>query len=101
MKKRYPQLVPYLKGGNVGEDNKGFLVAKDLQGLDLKGQATVRRLVDAENKERGTLYAEIVRALKIDPSQKLRVQQIFAEKWQASAPKGTWVQKTNGSWTRK
>jgi len=101
MKQRYGQLVPYLKGGNIGEDRQGMLAIRDTGGLDLKGQATVRRLVEAENKDRAHLYEEVTRALNIDPSQKSRVAQIFAGKWQESAPKGTLIQKPDGTWVRK
>ena len=101
MKERYGQLVTYLKSGTIGEDGRGMLAIRDTGGLDLKAQASVRRLVEAENKDRAQLYDEVTRALNIDPSQKSRVAEIFAAKWQESAPKGTWVQQSDGTWVRK
>jgi len=101
LKARFPQLGPYLKGGNIGENNEGLVTIKDLQGLNLKDQAAAKRLVAAENKDREQLYMEVTRALNIDPSQTPRVQKIFAKEWQKSAPKGTWIQDDKGAWMRK
>jgi hypothetical protein len=51
-------------------------------GLGLKEKRDLKGLVDSENKDRATLYKEVAKALKIDPSQINRIEKIFAAEWQ-------------------
>ncbi|OGD21270.1 MAG: hypothetical protein A2W03_09635 [Candidatus Aminicenantes bacterium RBG_16_63_16] len=101
MKRRFPDLKPYYDGGNVGENNAGFVEIRDDSALSLKDKAALRDLVRDENNDRTKLYAEVARALDIDPSQVGRVQKIFAESWINNAAPGWWVQKDDGAWGRK
>ncbi|RUM87445.1 MAG: DUF1318 domain-containing protein [Thermodesulfatator sp.] len=101
MKKRYPALMPYLKKGNVGEGANGLLVIKSQAGLGLKQKADLKRLVNAENSDRMALYKAVAQSLNIPGSQISRVQKIFAQEWQKTAPRGTFVERSPGNWVRK
>jgi len=50
--------------------------------LNLKEKRDLNGLVDAENRDRKTLYTEVARALKIDSGQIDRIAEIFAKEWQ-------------------
>ncbi len=101
MKKRFPSLAPYMKRGLVGEGLNGLLSIRSLAGLGLKQKAALKKLVDAENKDRMALYRAVAQALNIPASQISRVQAIFAQQWQKTAPKGTFIEKKPGKWARK
>ncbi len=101
MKARYPRLKPFLERGAVGEAYNGMLVIKNAAVLSLKERAVVKRLVDAENRDRKGLYQAVAGALKVPPSEISRLQQIFAQEWQKTAPAGTWIESSPGKWQRK
>ncbi len=101
MKKRFPSLAPYMSRGLVGEGLNGLLTIKSMSGLGLKEKANLKKLVDAENKDRMALYHAVAQALNIPASQISRVQAIFAKQWQSTAPKGTFIEKQPGKWVRK
>jgi uncharacterized protein YdbL (DUF1318 family) len=101
MKQRFPSLKPFYDAGNIGENNKGFVEIRNDGSLSLKDKATLRELVRDENNDRTKLYAEVAKALNIDPGQVDRVQKIFAQSWIANAAPGWWVQKDTGEWVRK
>lgn len=85
MKARYAHLKVYYQKGNLKENDNGYLSAGDTSGLSLKEKRELKTLIDAENSNRELLYKEIAKALKIDPSQINRVEEIFAKEWQKSA----------------
>jgi len=101
MKTRAGQLKPYLAAGNVGLANTGMLVVRDTSGLNLGTQATIRRLVEAENRDRQALYAAIAEANNIGADRVADIQKIFAETWVDKAEAGWPIQKSDGSWTKK
>jgi len=101
LKQRFPGLKPYYDGGNIGENNTGFVEIRDDGALSLKDKAALRDLVRDENNDRTKLYAEVAKALNVDPSQVGRVQKIFAESWIENAAPGWWVQEENGEWAKK
>jgi uncharacterized protein YdbL (DUF1318 family) len=101
LKERDPQLRPYFDKGNVGEGNSGSLVIRNLDGLNLKQQNVLKSLVSSTNKDREELYAEIAKALKIDPSQLDRVAREFAQVWQQYSSPGWYVQLSDGTWKQK
>ena len=84
MKTRYNQMKPYYQKGMLKEGNNGYVSLGNISGLGLKEKRNLNGLVDAENKDRKTLYAEVAKALKIDPSQTNRVAETFAKEWQES-----------------
>ncbi len=82
MKARYAQMRPFYQKGVLREDNNGYVSLADTAGLDLKEKRNLKSLVAAENNDRGKLYGEIAKAMKIDPSQVGRIGEIFAKEWQ-------------------
>lgn len=101
LKARFPSLVPYFDGGNIGEGNDGYLQIRNEENMSLKEKATLRQLVKEENSDRENLYAEVAKALEIDSSQIPRIQRIFAESWIKNARPGWWIQEEDGDWIRK
>jgi uncharacterized protein YdbL (DUF1318 family) len=101
MKSRYNQLSPFFKQGVLGESGRGLLVIKNLSGINLKDKAQVKRLVDAENSDSMALYKAVSKALNISVSEIARVQEIFSEEWQKTAPKGTWIETRTGQWRQR
>lgn len=101
MRQRAVQLKPFLNAGQVGIGNDGLLVVRSLEGLPLNTQATVRRLVEAENADRRSLYREIAKANKFGDERIPDIQKIFAETWIQKAEPGWWIQQPNGQWTKK
>jgi len=82
MKARYAQMRPYYEKGMLREQNDGYVSLGNTAGLGLKEKRDLNSLVSAENNDRQRLYAEVAKALNIDPSQVDRVAQIFAKEWQ-------------------
>ena len=101
LKQRDPQLRPYFDGGNIGEGKDGRLIIRNMDGLNLKQQNVLKSLVASINKEREELYAEVAKALKVDPSQIDRVAQEFAQGWQQYSSGGWYIQLADGSWKQK
>ncbi len=101
IKKRFPSLAPFMKIGAVGEGANGLLVIKDLSKLNLKQKAKLKKLVSAENSDRMALYRAVAQSLNIPLSQIGRVQAIFAKEWQKTAPSGTFIEVSPGTWKRK
>ncbi len=101
MKERFPSLKPFFEGGNIGENNKGFLEVRDEAALNLKDKASLRNLVKDENADRTKLYAEVAKALNIEAGQVERIQKIFATNWVKSAAAGWWIQNEGGAWVKK
>ena len=82
MKTRYAQLKPFYQKGILQEGDDGYISIAASDELGLKEKRDLNALVDAENKDRETLYAEVARALVIDSSQINKVAEIFAKEWQ-------------------
>jgi uncharacterized protein len=101
MKTRAEQLKPYLNQGQLGIGKDGMLVVRSLDGVVLREQATARRLLEAENADRKTLYKEIAQANKFGDERIGDIQRIFADTWIDKAEKGWWVQKQDGTWVKK
>ena len=98
MKQRAPQLKPHLRAGHVGIGRDGFLVIRNADAVSLKERADLRRLVEAENKDRRALYEAIAEANGFGADRVDDIQRIFAETWADKAEKGWPVQKPDGSW---
>jgi len=82
MKVRFQQLKAFYQKGILNEGSDGYLSVKSTGGLNLKAKRDLKGLVDAENSDRKTLYAEVAKALNIDPGQISRISEIFAKEWQ-------------------
>jgi uncharacterized protein YdbL (DUF1318 family) len=84
LKANYQRMKPYYQKGMVKEGNNGYVSATNTGGLNLREKRDLNSLVEAENQYRKQLYAEVARALKIDPSQINKIAEIFAKDWQKS-----------------
>jgi uncharacterized protein YdbL (DUF1318 family) len=98
---RFPRLAPLYQKGAIGENNQGWLELRDLNNLSPAEKNEIKPLVDSENRDRRALYQEVAKSMNIPPDQLIKVQRIFAEKWQQSASPGWWIQKGDGSWIQK
>jgi len=101
MKDRSDQLKPFLSAGNVGIANTGMLVVRSLDGVSLSDQAKIRRLVEAENRDRMALYGEIAEANDFPRDRIADIQKIFAETWIEKAEPGWPIQEPGGGWTKR
>lgn len=101
MKQRSAELKPFLGSGAVGIGKDGMLAARGVDGLDLAAKARVKRLVDAENKDREALYREIATANNFGADRVGDIRSIFAQTWKDKAERGWWIQAADGSWARK
>lgn len=97
---RFPKLKPFYQKGTVGENNKGFVELRN-GGLAPAEKSELKGLIEAENRDRQALYQEVARSMNIAPDQIVKVQRIFADKWQQSSASGWWIQKEDGSWAKK
>lgn len=84
MKARFGQMKPFYQKAMLIEGDNGYVSIGNTGGLGLKDKRNLRALVDAENSDRKSLYAEVAKALKIDPSQTGKIAGIFAEEWKKS-----------------
>lgn len=102
MKKRFESLLPLYEQGVVGETNDGLLSIRSVEGLGLKEKAAAKKQVEAENKDRENLYAEIIKANDTLSSADLpEVKRLFAKSWQKEAKNGWWVQNEDDEWEKK
>jgi len=101
MQSRFPQLKPFYDKGAVGENNKGFIEAREATGLNLQEQARLNQLIDQENKDRTSLYREIMSANKFGPESLPQIQKIFSNSWRGGAQAGWWTQSDAGQWAKK
>ncbi len=91
MAKRLGQVVAFKKSEAVGENNQGYLTVRG----SLSEADTA--LVNAENADRKSVYRLIAAKTK---SSATTVGKTRAASIRKTAAKGTWVQQTNGSWTK-
>lgn len=88
---RIGEVNALLKSGAIGENNRGFLEVRG-------GGGNAPAVVNAENQDRGVLYAEGARRSNTSADQvgRSRARQIAAN----SAP-GVWIQGEDGNWKKK
>jgi uncharacterized protein YdbL (DUF1318 family) len=101
IKRRSGAIKPYMDKGNAGINQDGMLVVRSSEGLSLKERAEVQQLIEAENRDREALYAEIAKANNIPPNAVPKIKGIFAKSWIDQAQSGWWVQDSQGNWKRK
>lgn len=101
IRKRSDSIKPYMDKGNVGITRDGLLTVRATDGLSLKERAEVQQLVDAENRDRETLYAEIAKANNFPRERIADIKRIFAKSWIEQARSGWWIQDPQGNWTKK
>jgi uncharacterized protein YdbL (DUF1318 family) len=99
MEARHPLLERYYTSGAVGLSDDGLVALRELTLVPLPERNAVRKLVDDENTDRETLYAEIARA-NGHPEWLADIRATFAERWAAKAKAGWWVRRA-GVWTQR
>jgi len=100
IKKRSDAIKPYMDRGNIGIAQDGLLAIRSADGLNLKERAEASQLIDAENKDREALYAEIAKANGIPKENIPKIKSIFAKSWIEQAQPGWWIQ-SDGNWQKK
>lgn len=100
MKARNSDLSPFYASGAAGFGNDGLVAVRDASSVGLKDRTRFKKLVDAENKDRNSLYREIAKA-NGHPEWEPEVRAVFARKWIEKASKGWWVQDASGKWGKK
>lgn len=101
IKRRSGAIKPYMDKGSAGINQSGLLVVRSSEGLSLKERAEVQQLIEAENRDREALYAEIAKANNIPPDAVPKIKGIFAKSWIDQAQSGWWIQDSQGNWKRK
>jgi uncharacterized protein YdbL (DUF1318 family) len=101
IKRRSGTIKPYMDKGNAAINQNGLLAVRSSDGLSLKERAEVQQLIEAENRDREALYAEIAKANNIPPEAVPKIKGIFAKSWIDQAQSGWWIQDSQGNWRRK
>jgi uncharacterized protein len=101
MADRFARLSPYYHKGAVGENNRGYVEIRETGNLSPAEKNEIKELAEAENRDRRSLYQEVAKSMNLTPDQIIKVQRIFADKWQQAAAPGWWNQKEDGTWVKK
>ena len=101
IKNRSGSIKPFMDRGNVGLTKDGLLTVRTTEGLSLKERAEVQQLVDAENRDRESLYLEIAKANNFPLESVAKIRSIFARSWVEQAQAGWWIQDAQGNWKKK
>lgn len=101
IKRRSDAIKPFMDRGNIGITQNGLLAMRTTEGLNLRERAEVKQLIDAENRDREALYAEIAKANNISRENIPKIQAIFARSWIEQARPGWWIQASQGNWKKK
>jgi uncharacterized protein YdbL (DUF1318 family) len=101
IKNRSGSIKPFMDRGNVGLTRDGLLTVRTTDGLNLKERAEVQQLVDAENRDRESLYLEIAKANNFPAESVPKIKSIFAKSWAEQAQPGWWIQDAQGNWRRR
>jgi len=94
---RYDTIMNIKRSGSIGEGNRGLLARPTGSNgpvLDEDG----RKMVEAENTDRGILFDEVLRQRGLGPEKRELVGEKFAEAQRAMAARGFWVQDADGTW---
>ena len=101
IKARSEAIKPFMDRSNIGIAADGLLVIRNTDGLNLKERAEIKQLVDAENRDRENLYAELAKANNISNESIPKIKAIFAKSWIDQARPGWWIQDGQGNWKKK
>ena len=101
IRKRSDSIKPFMDRGNVGINQEGLLSVRSTDGLSLKERAEVQQLVEAENRDRESLYLEIAKANNFSQDAVPKIKRIFAKSWIDQARPGWLIQDAQGTWKKK
>jgi len=90
---RYNELLDLKNSGVIGENAQGY--------VEVLGSDTAKQLVDAENKDRKTIYTTIVEQNNLPSDALATVEKVFAQVQRDKATAGHKIQDTDGSWKTK
>ena len=94
---RFPQIQEWKGKGCIGENAQGLVDGRPGQGCGPE----VSALIDAENRDRTTLYRTLLQQNNMPASELAKVQASFAKANRERAQPGEWIQSETGQWTRK
>lgn len=100
MKQRMGSLKGYFASGAIGFTRDALVGSHDNKAVALKERAKVKKLVNAENKDRMALYKAIAKA-NGHPEWEKDVRKTYAKIWVDEAAKGWWYQNAQGKWQQK
>ena len=101
MKANVGEVLEQKKAGVLAESKDGKMSIHDAAKLKPLLKKHVEELVQAENKARDSLYAEVVSSNHLPSDTLPAVKKSFARSFQAESPSGTWVESENGAWAQK
>jgi hypothetical protein len=100
MTQRHHKLKIYYNNGAIGLTNNAFIIVRSPIKIPLKKRNHVNQLVEAENKDRLQLYAEIA-LINAHPEWVQDIRTIFASRWIKLASQGWIYQNSQGEWQTK
>lgn len=100
MTARHKKLKKYYNNGAIGLTNNAFIMLHSPMKIALRKRNHVKNLVEAENKDRLQLYAEIA-LINGHPEWVDNIRTIFASRWIQRASQGWRYQNSQGTWQRK
>ena len=78
LSRRYAGLVALFDSGALGENNRGLVDIRALEGLSLQDKARAKALSEQENNDRQQLYQALAEANNIPPNKVTDIAIIFA-----------------------
>jgi len=90
---RYEQLKSLKAKGTIGENNKGYVES-------LIDDAETKKLADAENVDRKTIYTTIAAQNDLGDALKV-IEETFAKVQREKAASGEMIQTPEGQWEKK
>jgi len=91
---RYAKVQELKREGLIGENNRGYVT-------DLKKSSASMSLAEAENRDRRTIYENLVSQNNLGANGLLEVQRAFAEVQRDKAFTGDMIQSSSGNWEKK
>ncbi|MFH0797669.1 MAG: DUF1318 domain-containing protein [Candidatus Omnitrophota bacterium] len=97
-RERISDIQSYKETKIIGENKDGLLEVRSTAGLNEEEMAGLQKVLKEENRDRMTIYQEIVRINNMPPSDMRRVQAAFAKMQRKMAKEGEWIQNEDGAW---
>ncbi|MFN4227741.1 MAG: DUF1318 domain-containing protein [Candidatus Ratteibacteria bacterium] len=94
------KLDQFKKDGYIGETNDFKVVIREIP-RDSEIAKQVKKIVDDENKQREIIISELLKINNAAPTEEKKFRKIFGEVAQKYSPTNTWIQLSDGSWTKK